>query len=329
MGLHDPRLAWSLLLAPRTPWAEAPPPFPDFISARFGDVAIGRTDPIDEVVRGPFPLRALARDSVSVLSGAGDAIAVTAIARQLGEVERHVPSDELRKEASALALGGASVGDLTADLDAAGDWTIIGLVEVEAVLSEGIPEDLPDVPGWRELGLLRLHRAAGVGEGHAAWQAEGWFTRNSERVVMDRRLEVLCLGHRSRVPSLVDYGASALRWGTAARAAGRASRALQAVIADVRAATAAGLAGESVDGVLLTARLERARAALAEVLLPLQERAPELRLAAERVLGAGESATPDGALVEASPRADALAQRLAALDAVGARWSAALAAIPA
>ncbi|MCP4870593.1 MAG: hypothetical protein GY898_17970 [Proteobacteria bacterium] len=327
MGLHDPRLAWSLLLAPRNPWADAPPPWPSFVTDRFGDVALGRTDPIDEVVRGPFPLRALARDSQSVLSGAGDAIAVTAIARRTGELERHVPSDELRAEASAVALGGAALEEVTADLDAAGDWEIVGLVEVEAVLSEGIAEDLPDVPGWRELGLLRLHRAAGVGEGHAAWQAEGWFARNSERVVMDRRLEVLCMGHRARVPSLVDYGASALRWGAAARSAARSSRALQAVIADVRAATAASLAGESVQTQMLTARLERARASLAEVLLPLQERAPELRFAAERVLGDGESAAPDGALVEASTRADALADRVAALDAAGARWSDALRAL--
>jgi len=327
MGLYDPRLAWSLLLAPRNPWADNVPAWPKIVTDRFGEVALGRTDPIDEILRGPFPLRALARDGDSVLSGAGDAIAITGIARRAGELEGNPPSDELRDEASARVLGGASLEDVKADLDAAGDWDVIGLVEVEGVLHEGIAEDLPDLPGWRELGLLRLHRAEGVGEGHAAWQVEGWFARNSERVVMDRRLDVLCAGHRARVPSLVDYGASALRWGSAARDAGRASRALHAVIADVRIATAAALAGEAVQAGLLRARLERARGALAEVLLPLQQRAPDLRQAAERVLGPGLAASRDGALVEASPRADALVDRLTALDAVGARWSGALAAL--
>jgi hypothetical protein len=324
MGLHDPRLAWSLLLAPRSTWADAPPPWPKVVTDGFGDVSLGRTDPIDEVLRGPFPLRALARRDGMVLSGVGDAIALTAIARQEGEVERHVPSDELRAEASARVLGGGGLDGLRSDLDAAGQWEVIGLVEVQGALHEGIAVDLPDLPGWREVGPLRLHRAAGVGEGHAAWQVEGWFALGSERAVMDVRLDVLCLGHRSRVPPLVDYGAGALRWGTAARSAGRTSRALRAVIEDVRRATAAGLAGEAVDTAVLNARLQRARAALAEVLLPLLHRAPELRAAAARVLGDGLTPSPHGALVEASSRADALVERLTALDGVGARWSEAL-----
>ena len=166
MGLHDPRLAWTLLLAPRVPWSDEPPPWPAVVTDAFGDVPIGRTDPIDEVLRGPFPLRALARKPDLVLSGVGDAVAITAVARRSGELERHVPDAELRAEASASVLGeGRTVADLKGALDADGAWEVAGLIEVEAVLAEGIPEDLPEVLGWREIGPLRLHRAAGAGRG--------------------------------------------------------------------------------------------------------------------------------------------------------------------
>lgn len=328
MGLHDPRLAWTLVLRPRVPWAEELPEWPEVVTQHFADVDLGRSDPIDSVLRGPFPLRVLGRSGSLVLSGLGDAVAITSVAQRPGELERDSPAAELREEAVDAMLGeGTGVAGIRAQLADVSGWEVAGLIEVEAVLSEGLSEDLPDVPGWKELGNLRIQRATGVGEGHAAWHVEGWFSRKSEKMVMDQRLNVLCAGHRARTAPLVDFGHSAVQWGTAAATAGHRSRAVEAVIADVRMATAEAIGGGSADALpALTARLERARTSLAEVILALRARRPELLRAADRVLGEGGPASADGPLVEAAGRAEQMVQRLGDLEAVAARWADALAA---
>jgi len=327
MALRDPRFALSVVLVPRAPWADGAAPLPALATELFGEVTVGRREPIDRVLLGPYPDRVLGRlrgEVELVLSGLGQAVALTAISRRAGELEREPPVDELRADAvAALSGGDEAVSALTEQLSADEHFDVAGLVEIDAALSEGIAGDVPDVGGWRDLAGLHVHRAAGVGEGHAAWQLRGWFVRRSDHVVMDRRLDVLTGGHQARTPPLLDFGASAVRWGTASRAAERRSRALEAVVAEVRAATAAALGGAAVpEG--LSARLARARVSLAEVVIELQARRPGLLRAATRVLGDGGPARAGGPLLEASARAVELTDRLATLEGVAARWADAL-----
>ena len=54
--------------------------------------------------------------------------------------------------------------------------------------AEGFAEDLPEGDGWRALGPLRIHRAAGVGEGHGAWMVEGWCARTTQEAVVQQHL---------------------------------------------------------------------------------------------------------------------------------------------
>lgn len=327
MALRDPRFSLTVVLVPRTPWEVEPVPLPGFTADLFGDVALGRRDPIDAVLLGPYPNRVLGRQAGDVelmLSGLGETLAVTAVSRRKGELEREPPIDELRAEAvAALAAGDESVAALVERLTAESEFDVAGLIEVDACLSEGIPGDLPEGAGLRDLAGLHLHRAAGVGEGHAAWQARGWYTRHAEHVVMEQRLAVLCRGHKGRTPPLADFGASAVRWGSAARTAERRARALEAVMAEVRAATAQALGGDPPDAAL-AARLSRARVSLAEVVVDLQARRPGLVRAAGRILGESLEPLADGPLVEGCGRAAEMVDRLASLEGVAARWADAL-----
>jgi hypothetical protein len=296
-------------------------------------------DPIEEILRGPLPLRVLARPEArsALLSGLGDGVALTGIAQVLlAEDEEAAPTDLLRRRAIGALLAtdepatDAQIEGLLAELAADPGWDVAGLVEVEAGLFEGLPEDVPEGAGWLDQDVERIQRAAGVGEGHAGFVVEAWFARNSERTVAIRRLDVLCAGHGSRVPPLVEYGWSAIRWGGAARTALRRSRALLAVTDEVRLACSWALAGGPMpegtepDLPLLGARLDTARVALQEVVESLQAHRPALRRAAARVLRDGQEPASGGPFVEASERGDEMIDALTARVATGARWAEAL-----
>ena len=338
MSQIQSRLAWTLFLAPRRPHAERPP-WPPALRRCFGDVVPGRVDPIEEILRGPLPVRVLARPEAggTLLSGLGHGVAITGVAvHDIGEDEEPPPIDVLRRRAIAALLVSeepATDEQLEAFLAELGEdpgWAVGGLVEVDAGLFEGLPEDVPEGEGWLDQGVARIQRAAGVGEGHAGFGVEAWFSRHSERPVSIRRLDVLCAGHGNKVPPLVEYGWSAIRWGQAARTALRRSRALEAITDEVRVAASWALAGGPMpDGAEpdlsgLAARLDTARVALQEVVEELQSRRPTLGRAAARILQEGEVPAADGPFVEASERGDEMIATLAARVTTAGRWADAL-----
>ena len=338
MSLVEARLAWTLFLAPRRPHGDRPP-WPTVVTRRFGEADAGRVDPIEEILRGPFPVRILGRTETgdSLLSGLGGGIALTGVASVRPGEEEDVDGDLLRRRAIAALLGAETpasddqVEELLAELGQEADWEVAGLAEVDAGLFEGLPEDVPEGAGWLDQGIDRIQRAAGVGEGHAGFAVEAWFSRHSEQPVAERRVDVLCVGHGARVPPLVEYAWSALRWGRAARSALRKSRVLEAVLDEVRLAAAWATSGGPWPGAGepdlpgLAARLDTARVALQEVVEQLQVQRPGLVRAAARILSEGAEAADDGPFVEASARGEEMIRTLAGRVATGGRWADALA----
>lgn len=337
MSWIDPRLAWTLLLSPRRRDAGRPA-WPQVVARRFGEVDPGRVDPIEEILRGPWPLRVLAQadGGDALLCGLGDGIAMSGIGQLRGEVEDDGWADALRRRAIGALLGGAAGGSdaevegLLADLEADPAWEVEGLVEVAAALCEGLPDDLPDEGGWLQQGSHRIQRAAGVGEGHAAWHVEAWYGTPAERSVAAQRVDVLCRGFDGRLPALIDYGSRAVRWGRGARDALRRSRALEAVLGEVRVGASWAVAGGPVPGPgipdlpRLAARLDTARVALQEVVCELGALRPGLARAAERILGTASEAEPHGPFVEASARAGEMLETLGGRVEAAARWADAL-----
>lgn len=339
MSQVEARLAWTLFLAPRRPHGDRPA-WPALLQRCFGDVDPGRVDPIEEILRGPLPVRVLARPETgkTLLSGLGDGVAITGLATAPASDDEPLPSvDDLRRRAIAALLVSSepatdeAIEALLAELGEDPHWEVAGLVEVEAGLHEGLPEDVPEGAGWLDQGVERIHRAAGVGEGHAGFAVEAWFARHSERTVAIRRLAILCAGHGVRVPPLVEYGWSALRWGRAARSGLRRSRALESVLEEVRlAASWATTGGPVPDGLdldlpRLAARLDTARVALQEVVEELEGRRSGVERAAARIVASGHEPSTEGPFVEASARGDEMVRTLAARVATGGRWAEALA----
>jgi len=340
MSVQDPRLAWTVLLAPRGASLQAPPPWPAFVQQRFGEIPLGAVEPIQQVLQGPLPVQVLSRvDSGAarwLLSGLGRALGVTVLVEMPGESESDLPLEELRRCALATFLDkeGALEEDLVSGLgelvSAETDWDFLGLVEAVGWLSEGAASDLPDEDGWDDLDGLLLSRAAGVGPGHVAWQLCGSFSGSTQRSVMERRVQVLLEGHLKRASALLCFGLEALQWGGVVQSATRRAAALELVVDEVRlAASWAVSGGPSVElapesYLALAARLETLRVGLEEDVQRLQTLRAPLVGAVERVLGEGKVAGSAGALIEASPVADELLMELAGRLKMAARWGDAL-----
>jgi hypothetical protein len=349
MSVTDPRLAWSVVLAPRRPDL-ARPAFPGLVTDIVGKVHIPAVDPMTHVLRGPLPVATMGRGRtlpgiVFALSGVGPAAVLTLVDKQPGEVEGHLRLDRMRARMASTLLGlevpegkvapsleatperlGALLSERFADDD---DWELVGITEVCAVLSEGVAEDTPDVDGYQDLGDLRIARAVGIGQGHAAFTLTGFHTRETDRKVMERRLVVLTEGHQSRVPPLGEYGAHALTWGRNAAAGQRLSAALAGVVADVRLAASWAVTGGPIDGGepdfdRLAARLEMLRVRLKDVVGMLRRGQEDLLRAAGRVLGEGAEVRAESPFSEASRRGARLAERLDEEEQAAARWADAL-----
>jgi len=341
MSLQDPRLAWTVLLAPRGSSLEAPPPWPTLVRQRFGDIALGPVEPVQQVLEGPLPVQVLSRldsgEARWVLSGLGRALGATVVVSLPGEADRALPVEELRRRALAALLEHEDgsieqlVDGLAAMMRAETDWEFLGLVEAVASLCEGAGAEPPDEGGWDDLDGLTLSRAAGVGAGHVAWQLSGSFSGPTRRAVMDRRINVLLEGHLKRTSALVAFGLEALKWGAIVREASRRAAALEAVVGEVRLAASWAVSGGpavelDVQGYLtLSARLETLRVGLEEDVQQLHTLRPRLRAPVQRVLGEGRQPSSAGALVEASPRVDELLTELDGRLRMAARWADALA----
>ncbi|MCO4768910.1 MAG: hypothetical protein KDA24_02695 [Deltaproteobacteria bacterium] len=350
MSLSNPRLAWTVVFAPRRA-DSAPPPWPSLVTDIVGQVHLPPVDPVTHVLRGPFPVATLSRGrSLAgirfVVSGAGRAAVLTLVDQEDGEVEGHLRLDTMRARIASTLLGldvpkkGTSP-EIEATPDRLGallrerfleddDWEVLGISEICAALSEGVPEDLPGVDGFQDLGDLRMSRAVGIGQGHVAFTLTGFHTKETDRLVMERRLHVLTQGHLTTVPPLGEYGAYALTWGREAQAGLRLSTALAGVVADVRVAASWAVTGGPIEGGepdfdRLAARLEMVRVRLKEVVGRLRRGKEELRGAAARVVGGEKEIATSSPFPEASARADRLADRLAEEEEMGARWSEALA----
>lgn len=350
MSLTDPRLAWSVILAPRRP--EQPrPDWPAMVSDIVGKVHVPPIDPMTHVLRGPFPVATLTRGRTPcgigfVLSGTGPAVALTLVDIEPGEVEGHLRLVGMRARIASTLLGlevpkagvppemeatpdilGALLGEKFEQSDS---WELLGITEVCAVLSEGVPEDLPEADGFADVGEMRIARAVGIGQGHAAFTLTGFHVRETSRKVMSRRLLVLTEGHLTRVPPLAEYGAHALSWGRDAAAGLRLSQALSGVLVDVRVAASWAVAGGPIEGgepdfERLAARLEMLRVRLKEVVGRLRRGQGGLGRACQRILGDSREVVASSPFPEASRRGERLADRLAEEEEMAARWADALA----
>ncbi len=334
MSRSDPTVAWSILLQPVVDAGGDLPPLPALVQRLAPGTTLPSVDPIQRVLHGPLGTVALARrfldgGGTTVISGLGDILGVTIVASQAGEVESHPPFAELRAQALALASDEGLDG-LRAELEAEGCWEFAGLAELQGMLSEGLQDELPeDLPALRR-GPITLIRGTGVGEGHAAWQAEASYARSSQRPVAAQALKVLCVGHEGRPPALVAFAAQALRWGQAAARASRKAAALEQLGEEVRAASSWAVTGGPWPGVgepklpMLAARLEILRVGLQDEVALLRSQGQGARRAARRLLG-GEDAVPGGPLDEASPLADEVIERLEARVVAASRHADALA----
>jgi|GEM_PF-1995674 len=349
MAIADPRLAWSLVFAPRRPEGEVPA-WPELVARLVGAVHMPHIDPMARVLRGPLPVGTLARGSSEagvrfVLSGVGHAATLTLVDKEPGEIEGHLRLERMRARFAATLLGldvpedgGATgleatperMGTLLGDVfGAEPEWELLGITEVCASLSEGVPEDAPRVDGFGDVGDLRIARATGIGQGHAAFTLTGFHTLETARLVMERRLDVLTQGHQTTVPPFADYGAHALTWGRAAASGLRLSQALAGVVADVRVAASWAVTGGPLDDGpprfdLLAARLEMLRVRLQEVIAQLRRSQDDLTRAARRILGDGAEVGASSPFPEASSRGSRLADRLAEEEQMAARWAEAL-----
>ena len=353
MSLSDPRLGWSLVLAPRAVAPSEVPTLPSIVARLAPDVRLPRVDPVTHVLHGPFPRAVLERAEGPgglgvVVSGTGRALCLTVVHRSEGECGEFFPLAPLRGRIACALLGldvppmdaaptgleatPERLGTLLAErFEADDDWELIGLVEVAAALFEGLPADLPEGDGWLDHGDLRVARAVGVGAGHVALTLTGHHTDKLEREVMGRRLLVLTEGHLERPPAPAEYGAHALVWGRAARRGQRLVMALEGVVEEVRLATSWAVAGgplptdQEPDFDRLAARLEILAVQLREVVGALDRTADDLRPAAERVLGPGVEIPSTSPFTEASVRARRLREELAGRETEALRWARVLA----
>lgn len=340
MAAQDPRLAWTLLLRPNKTSLAEPPPWPSLVRERFGDVALGPLPSVQRVLEGPLPTQVLSRvardDGRWVLSGLGRSLAITIGVEHMGEVDRFVPVDQLRRQAIACFTGSDSAHetDLASSLrtlvDLESDWEFLGLIEVVASLGEGATPELPDENGWDDLSGLVLGRGAGAGLGHVAWELSGWYSGATERGVMSQRLQVLLEGHLKRPSALICFGADAAEWGAVVTNASRRAEALESVLDEVRLAASWAISGgpavelDELAHTLLSARLETLRVGLEEDLQHLRACNARLQGPIQRILGRGRAASPSGAFIEASSRAVDLLAELEGRAQVAARWSDAL-----
>jgi len=316
-----------------------------------GKVHVPPIDPMAQVLCGPFPVATLTRGRTAsdigfALSGTGPAVVLTLVDVEPGEVEGHLRLARMRARIASTLLGldvpkpGVSaemeatpeiLGALLREkFDESDRWELLGITEVCAVLSEGVPEDLPEVDGFVDVGEMRIARAVGIGQGHAAFTLTGFHVRETSRKVMSRRLTVLMEGHQTRVPPLAEYGAHALAWGRDAAAGLRLSQALAGVLADVRVAASWAVTGGPLEGgdpdfARLAARLEMLRVRLKEVIGRLRRGQEDLGRTCERILGENREVATSFPFPEASRRGQRLADRLAEEEEMGARWAEALA----
>ena len=170
----------------------------------------------------------------------------------------------------------------------------------------------------------------GVGEGHAAWEVQAYYTSPSEAAVAEQRLRTLREGHLTRVPAILDYASGAIQWGRAARRALSGARALDEVVEDVRVAASWAVAGGPLPGdgaepdlPRLAARLETLRVGLVEEMESLRGLRPRLSGAVERILG---EAAPlhGGPFAEGGEDGQRLLVALDGREASAGRWSSAL-----
>ena len=99
MTVRDPHLAFTAYLAPIERFTTTPPPWPRVITDLFGEPASPEVDPVAAVLHGPIARRRLAIRAGSgtvtaLLVGLGDAVAVSVIARLMGEHDS--PDQEAR-----------------------------------------------------------------------------------------------------------------------------------------------------------------------------------------------------------------------------------------
>mgnify|MGYP000179510505 CR=1 FL=1 len=351
MSLSEPRLAWSVAFVPSAFLPIDAPAWPSLITEVAGNVTAPTVDPVTHILHGPIPRAALARGVTDaglhfVVGGVGSGITLTLTDHVDGEVDA-LDLGAMRARLASALLGlevparGAPAGEMAATPDRLGallaerfdgepGWRFVGLVEVSAVLQEGVASTLPDGDGWVDQGDLRIGRATGIGAGHAAWTLSGYWTTKTQRSVLDRRLTVLLKGHLNRMSAFAQYGSHALVWGEAARSAMRLSSALDGIIADVRMAASWKIAGgplpagQEPDFDRLAARLEVARVRLREEIVRLVTGGDRLIPSAERVLGEGATFEETGPFLEASSRAGRLVAQLEAREQAADRWAAAL-----
>ena len=109
MSLSDPRLAWSVVLAPRRDDV-GPPPWPVFVTDVVGSVHLPAVDPLAHVLRGPFPVGTLSRGRTLgglrfALSGAGRSAVLTLVDQEPGEAEAGLRLDSMRARIASTLLG--------------------------------------------------------------------------------------------------------------------------------------------------------------------------------------------------------------------------------
>ena len=315
MSLEALRLAWTLLLAPRRPHDRGPRPWPPLLARLGVEPAEPLVDPLARMLHGPVPVGVLARHSAAdgtrcLVSGLGDTLGVTIIVT--GEDDS---VDELRRRAAAVL--GLVDG---AESPTGEGWRSLGIAETQVELGEGNPPGDPP-RGWVSLQDLELGRAVGEGAGHVAWRAVGYYIGATERVVMDRRLEVLLTGHEQRWPALVGYAAGALRWAEALEDALRQSEALGDLLSQARAVSSDLVAGGDGGGARpLMARLDVMRQLLRESADSLLAQRSRMEEQAER-LGPRSGSPP---FPETGAQGNELVERLRTLERSAERWMGAL-----
>jgi len=351
---RDRHLAFTAIFAPIRRFRDRPPPWPEIVGRMFPDPELPSVDPVEAVLHGPIPRRRLGiatgpEGMKAQLMGFGDAFGVSVIAGLESEEERAAPTKVLRARCARALLEGMDVAHgetetgeaplpdedvlasgLAERLGGNPEWELLGFCEVETLLLEGIPGDLPPGGSWAESGSVRIGRARGVGEGHVAWEVRGHHISRSERDVVDRRLTTLREGYLAKVSAPAEYAAAALRWGRSARRALGQADALDALVDQVRAAASMAVAsgvdsGEAPPDLLgLTARLEMLRVGLVEEVETLRVLRGRLAGSASRVFGTAAPIVA-GPFPEGVDDGAKVLEALEAREASAGRWAAVLA----
>ena len=347
MTLRDPHLALTALLAPVRRFSTTAPPWPAVATDIFGAPRSQAVDPVEAVLYGPIPRRRLAvasgpGDLRAQLVGLGDALAISVVARRVGDEMDYAPRAELRAAAAGVLVSGFASPDggdagspdevtpeaLAARLGADPEWELLGFAEVLTSLVEGIPGDRPGGGAWAETGAGRRGRARGGGAGHAAWEIRGHFSSESGRSVVERRLLTIREGFGARVPPTVEFAAAALRWSRSARRALGQAGALDDLVDTVRAAVSTAVtspASAEADGDLagLAARLEILRVGLVEELEVLRGLRPRLARSVSRIFGDSAPASA-GPFAEGGADGGRVIEALEGREASASRWAGAL-----